>query len=236
METIGGSGLNIFRGKRCAHTRHRLGLCTGPLAGVCPPRQLRPLDRGSGQYLTSAEFWRWVIFSCKFRECKASGRQRARRSRRSAGSAVGRRDQRCMCLGGGGVRRMYLFLPASSKQIATWNSRAKASRGHGGGGRRVGRSTCPLLAAPAETGSSETVVSPALRAGNWSHRLAVSLVPLLFLGDREVAVFPKCRLSQAAGLLGSLSQADPAVLPTGKAQVFYISAFLFSYLEQGKTL
>lgn len=60
----------------------------------------------------------------------------------------------------------------------------------------MGRSTCPLLAAPAETVSSEIVVNPALHGGSWAHRLAVSLVLLLFLGEREVAVFPKYSLSQ----------------------------------------
>lgn len=146
------------------------------------------------------------------------------------------RDQRCVCLGGGSVRRLYLFLPASSKQTTTWNSRAKASRGHGRGGRCVGRSPCSLLAAPAEPVSSEIAVSPALHGGNWSCCLAVSPVLWLFLGEREVAVFPKCRLSHTrSGLLGSFSQAALlTVLPTGKARVLFVSAFSFPIWNKGK--
>lgn len=92
----------------------------------------------------------------------------------------------------------------------------------------MGRSTCPLLAAPAETVSSEIVVNPALHGGNWAHRLAVSLVLLLFLGEREVAVFPKCRLSQVP--LARLTRCSSYRKSTG----FSISASYFPLWNKGK--
>lgn len=115
----------------------------------------------------------------KTRPAKPGGVQKGRR-----------RDQSCARLGAGASEGCICLFRASSEQTTTRNSRAKASRGHGRGGRCVGCSSCPLLAAPAEIVSSEIVVSPALRGGNWSRRLAASPAHLLFFGKREVAVFP----------------------------------------------
>lgn len=113
---------------------------------------------------------------------------------------------------------MYLFLPASSKQIAPCNSGAKANRDHGGRGRRVGRPACPPLA---ESVSSETVVSPALRGGGCFS------CPFAFPRRREVAVFPKYRLWQAAGLLGALSQADSLFFLQEKHRFSVSPLFIF---------
>lgn len=75
LETITGSVLNIFGGKRCANSSLRWALL-GPLEGVYSSRELQPSERGSGQYLTSEAFWSWVPFSCTPCGCGASGRQR----------------------------------------------------------------------------------------------------------------------------------------------------------------
>lgn len=138
-------------------------------------------------------------------------------------------------LGGRGCEK-DVFVSSSKFQTNRYMGRQGKSqyRGQGGGGRCVGRSTCPLLAALAETVSSEMVVSPALRGGNWAHRLAVSLILLLFLDEREVAVFPKYRLSRAAGLLGSFSQADPLLFFLQEKHRFSISAFYFPLWNKGK--
>lgn len=103
LETIWGSILNIARGKHCTQTRHRAGLCTRPLGGVCSPGQLQPFERGFGQYLTLEEFWSWVPFSCTLRECGAWGRQRVcPQGRRWAGGAVQRLQ---MCAWGWGCQK-----------------------------------------------------------------------------------------------------------------------------------
>lgn len=60
-------------------------------------------------------------------------------------------NQRCVCVGVGDVNGVCFFLRVSSKQTTTPSSGAEASRGHGRGGRCVGRSPCRLFAAPAET-------------------------------------------------------------------------------------
>lgn len=56
-----------------------------------------------------------------------------------------------------------------------------------------------------------------------------------FLGMREVAVFPKCRPSQAVGLLGSFSQANP-LSSYGKSTVFLSPRFLFLFGTRGNSL
>lgn len=105
------------------------------------------------------------------------------------------RDRERVCVGGGGCQKGVLFLPASAKQTSTRNSRAKASRGHGRGGRCVGCSPFRLFSEPV---SSETVVSSSLR--KQPRHLADSPLFLPFLGMREVAGFQIRGPSQAAGL------------------------------------
>lgn len=136
--------------------------------------------------------------------------------------------------GAGGVRRVYLFLLVSLKLTTTWNSRAKDGRAHGRSGLCVGRSPCPLAAASAEAVSAEIVVSPSLPREKWSRRLAVYAVLLLFLGVREVAIFPKCTQSQAAGLLGSFSRADPLFFLWEKHGFSVSWRFLFLFGTRGK--
>lgn len=138
--------------------------------------------------------------------------------------------------GGGGCQRGVFLSSGSSKQTAAPSSRAKASRGHGRGGCRVGRSPCRLFAARAETLSSGMVVS---------HRSALRKLvsppvvsPILrppFLGKREVTAFQMCRPSQAAGLLHCFSQADLLIFNRKSTGVPGLCVF-FSYWKQEKTL
>lgn len=117
LDTIWGSILNISQGKRCTQTRHRAGLCTRPLGGVCSPGQLQPFERGFGQYLTLEEFWSWVPFSCTLRA--NAGLQADKRvcpqSRRWAGGAVA---EMCVLGGGGGQNGVF----ASSCKFQTNHS------------------------------------------------------------------------------------------------------------------
>lgn len=60
-------------------------------------------------------------------------------------------------------------------------------------------------------------------------RLAVSPIVLPFLGTKEVAVFQMCRPSQAAGLLGFFSRADPLILLYEKHEFCMSRRFLFLF-------
>lgn len=143
LETITGS-VFVFRGKRGANSALRRAL-HGPLEGVYSSKELQPSERGSGQYLTSEAFWSWVPFSCTPRECGASSRQRVcpKAGRLCAGGVVA--ETKDVCARGGGGCQRGVFLSSGKLQTNHYTERAKASRGHGRGGRCVGRSPCRLF-------------------------------------------------------------------------------------------
>lgn len=102
-----------------------------------------------------------------------------------------------------------LFLLARNRPLHRASGGARASRGHGCGGRRVGRAPCRPSAAPAETVSSGKVVSPrsALRKlvsppRSFSYPLALSLA------RGKLLPFGRVDPSRAAGPLGSFRRAE----------------------------
>ena len=172
--------------------------------GSCHPLQLVSIESGAGQYITSEEF----PLSCAPRQ-RGLRRQSSVPDRLPAGGAVAETKTVCS-LGGGtgaGLRRVCVFplgMPQTNR-TAPRNSRAKASRGHGRGGRRVGRSPVDCSRCLRSLGVLPLWSASALCAENVPRRLAVSPIVLPFLGKREVAVFQMCRPSLIAGLLGFFS-------------------------------
>jgi hypothetical protein len=140
--------------------------------------------------------------------------------------AIGRsRGCRSLNWGGGKAKGVCLFLSASPKQTTPLSCKAKASRGHGRGSRCcVGCSPCPRRLWIRKLSSV-----PDLDWGNFSYRLAVSLILLPLLVGEKLLCFQHVGPSQAAGCLQSFTRAHPRFFSWEKLGSSMSQRFLFLF-------